>query len=190
MSYFCDNIDAMSAYVPGEQPAAGQRVIKLNQNENAYPPSPAVAKAMAAFDAEQLRIYSDPMARPFAAVVAKVLDIPVDWILPGDGSDDLIQMIVRAAAGPGRAVVIPTPTFPFYRTQAVIENADIVEIPSGRDFSLPIEKLAAANGAVTFIANPNTPSGLGVKADVLESLARHLSGLLVIDEAYADFRRR
>lgn len=186
MSWFRDNIDRMAAYVPGEQTGETD-VVKLNTNENAYPPSPRVMQALAEFDPELLRRYPDAMATRFRRAAAKVLDVDADWILPGNGSDDLIMMIARACTGPKRRMAYPTPTFTFYRTQADIENAPAVEVPFGEDFALPLEELAEANAAVTFVANPNSPSGTAVPVEQLGELAERLDGLLVIDEAYIDF---
>ena len=187
MSYFRKNIDEMDQYIPGTQPAAGEKVIKLNTNENPYPPSPAGLEALRDFDGAGMRVYPDPMAGRFCKAAADVLGVPAEWILPGTGSDDLIVMCVRAIAGPGRAVVIPTPTFPYYLTQAQIAGADVVEIPCDEDFNLPAEKIIAADGALTFVANPNTPTGTFTPMDQLDALAGALSGVLVIDEAYVDF---
>ncbi len=187
MSYFRDNIDAMAAYVPGEQPAADEKVIKLNTNENPYPPSPRAMEVLRAFAGESLRLYPDAMAGRFRQAAAAVLSVSADWILPGDGSDDLIVMIARAAAGPTRAVAYPVPTFPFYVAQGRIEAAEIVEVPYGDGWKLPVDELIAAGAAVTFVANPSTPSGTMATTQQLAALADGLAGLLVIDEAYVDF---
>ncbi len=187
MSYFLNNIDAMEAYVPGEQPKDGMKVIKLNTNENPYPPSPAVADALHDFDTADLRAYPNPMAERFRQVVAKALNVPADWIIPGDGSDDLIAMISRACLSGEKSVVYPVPTFTFYETQGMVQNAKIVEVPLNDDFSLPTDELIKAAGDVTFIANPNSPTGVAADNAELRRLAEGLSGILVIDEAYADF---
>jgi len=187
MTYFRKNIEAMAGYVPGEQPEAGQRVVKLNQNENPYPPSPAVLEALKAFDAGVLRLYPDPMAAALCKAAGEALGVPSEWILPGDGSDDLIMMLARAAAGPARPIAYPTPTFPFYCTQGQIEGAELVEVPAAEDFSLPVERLAEVNAALTFVCSPNSPTGATADADALAELAGRLSGILVIDEAYVDF---
>ncbi len=187
MSYFNDYIEKMAAYVPGAQPAPGEQVAKLNTNENPYPPSPKVAEALRTFDPAWLRRYGDAMATPFRKALADNLGIPMHWVLPGNGSDDLIVMISRACLGPGRRVVYPVPTFGFYCTQGQVENAEIVEVPYDQNFNFPIEKILAANGDVTFVANPDSPSGTMVGNDVLAELAVGLDGLLVVDEAYYDF---
>ncbi|MGB3237975.1 MAG: histidinol-phosphate transaminase [Geitlerinemataceae cyanobacterium] len=187
MSYFRPTIDAISGYVPGEQPSANVRVIKLNTNENPYPPSPKAMQVLRDFDGELLRRYSDPMASAFRHAASQVLGVPADWILAGNGSDDLLTMIMRACTEPGRKVVYPMPTYVLYRTLAEIQGADVVEVPFPDDYSLPVEKLIEAQGAVTFIASPNSPSGTAISLELLDKLASQLSGVLVIDEAYVDF---
>ena len=187
MSYFRDNIDSMSAYVPGKQPAAGETIIKLNTNENPYPPSPKALAALREFNGERLCMYPHPMAGQFRSVVAGVLGISQDWILPGNGSDELIVMIARACAAPDRPIVYPYPTFEFYLTQAEIENAGPIQVPFDDEYNLPVDELVAAGGAVTYVANPGSPSGTAIDNDTLSELAERLTGLLVIDEAYVDF---
>lgn len=187
MSYFRKNIDLMSGYQPGEQPAANVKVIKLNTNENPYPPSPKALQALGEMEGEWLRRYPDPMAGKFRAAASEVLGVPPDWILVGNGSDDLLTMIMRACAEPSKRVVYPMPTYVLYRTLAEIQDGKIEEIPYDDDYQLPLEQLIAANGAVTFIASPNSPSGTAIPLDLLDKLAMQLSGILIIDEAYVDF---
>lgn len=187
MTYFRPTIHAMSGYVPGEQPAPDSKVIKLNTNENPYPPSPQALKVLQEFSGELLRRYPDPMAGAFRQSTSQVLGIPADWILVGNGSDDLLTMIFRACTEPGRRVVYPMPTYVLYRTLAQFQDAECVEVPYPEDYSLPVEALIEAQGAVTFIASPNSPSGTLASVELLDKLATHLSGVLVIDEAYIDF---
>ncbi len=186
--FFRPNIDDMAAYVPGEQPADDSDVIKLNTNENPYPPSPRVAEALQRFSADRLRIYPDASAAKFRRAAADVLDVPPDWILAGNGSDDLIVMLIRAVAGPGRSMAYPVPTFTYYDTQARVADSRRVEVPfADEDYTLPVDALAEANAELTFIANPNSPTGTQAPAEQLADLAARLDGLLVVDEAYADF---
>ena len=186
MSYFRKNIEAMPPYVPGEQPAPGSRVIKLNTNENPYPPSPAVSAVLRDFDLERLRMYSDPNSRAFCQAAAAALGVGADWVLAGNGSDDLLAMIVLACAEPGRKVVYPMPTYVLYRTLAQMQDADILEVPYSDDYELPLEQLIAARGCVTFLARPNSPSGTCPPLEQVRKLAQ-VGGLVVVDEAYTDF---
>ncbi|MBE9031414.1 histidinol-phosphate transaminase [filamentous cyanobacterium LEGE 11480] len=187
-SFFRPAVDAMTGYVPGEQPKPGTKIIKLNTNENPYPPS---AKAMAILhqiDGEWLRRYPDPYARDFCSAVSQVLDVPTDWIIVGNGSDDVLNMLVRACAeGRERKIVYPTPTYVLYKTLAAMQPAEILEVPYSDNFELPIEALVEAQGAITFIASPNSPSGHLVDTDQLRELASRLNGVLAVDEAYVDF---
>lgn len=188
MSYFRAAVDAMTGYIPGEQPKPGTKIIKLNTNENPYPPSPHAIEVLRTLDSEWLRRYPDPYAKDFCQAVSEALDVPRDWILVGNGSDELLNVIIRACAeGSDRTVVYPMPTYVLYRTLAAMQPAQVQEIPYPEDFQLPIEKLVAAKGAVTFIASPNSPSGHLVPLEDLRQLAEQISGILVIDEAYTDF---
>ena len=187
MTLFRDNVEAMTGYQPGEQPAPGTKVVKLNTNENPYPPSPAAIEALHGLDAELLRRYPHPYAQGFREVAGEVLGFDPEWILVGNGSDDLLTMLLRSTAEPGRAVVYPTPTYVLYRTLAQIQNAEVVEAPFDEEYNLPVDALAEAGGAVTLVANPNSPSGTLAPAAQLDELARRLTGVLAIDEAYVDF---
>jgi histidinol-phosphate aminotransferase len=187
-STFRPAIDAMTGYVPGEQPKPGTSIIKLNTNENPYPPSPKAIDVLRNIDPEWLRRYPDPLAREFCNAVSESLNIPPEWVIVGNGSDDVLNILIRACAeGSDRSVVYPMPTYVLYRTLAAMQPAQTVEIPYPPDFKLPIDLLVAAQGAVTFIASPNSPSGHVVPLDDLRELARRVPGVLAIDEAYVDF---
>jgi len=187
MKWFRDNIDRMAGYVPGEQPAPGEKVIKLNTNENPYPPSPPAMEVLRSVDADCLRRYSDPMADVVRQAAGRALGVPSEQVLVGNGSDDVLAMIFRACCAPGRRAAYPMPTYVYYRTLAEIQAADCVEVAFDDDYALPADALADANGAVTFVANPNSPSATFTPVDVLDDLAGRVGGLLVIDEAYVDF---
>ncbi|MBW4511269.1 MAG: histidinol-phosphate transaminase [Scytonematopsis contorta HA4267-MV1] len=185
--YFRPDINAMAGYIPGEQALPGTPIIKLNSNENPYPPSPAVMEVLRNFNWEWLRKYPNPFAQEFRNAISQALGVPADWIIVGNGSDEVLNLLIRACAGTGRKVVYPTPTYVLYSTLTQMQSAELVEIPYGEDNILPLEELVVANGSVTFIATPNSPSGHVVPANDLRSLAANLSGVLVIDEAYVDF---
>ncbi|WNZ45811.1 histidinol-phosphate transaminase [Leptolyngbya boryana CZ1] len=186
-SYFRPSVDAMAGYVPGEQPKPGTPIIKLNTNENPYLPSPHAIAVLKNLDPEWLRRYPDPYANDFRQATSEALNIPKDWIMVGNGSDDMLNVVVRACAEPGRKVVYPMPTYVLYRTLTEIQDADRLEIPYGENNQLPLDALIEAQGAVTFIASPNSPSGHVVAMSDLRQLAANLNGVLVIDEAYVDF---
>ena len=183
--HFRNNIAALAGYVPGEQPR-DEKVIKLNTNENPYPPSPRVFAALRKAINPSLRLYPEPLADSLRAVAANVYGVKRENILAGNGSDEILSIIMRSFIGPHDRVAFPVPTYSLYDTLIAIQQgiACPVEYPS--DFSLP-EALAAQNGAVTFLCNPNSPSGTLVALPDIEQLARAVSGILVIDEAYIDF---
>ena len=186
MGVFRSNIEAMDVYVPGA-PAEEPGVVKLNQNENPYPPSPKALAVLREFAGQSLRLYPDPLATVFCRAAGEVLGVPPERILVGDGSDDLIIMIARAALGPRRTMVTTDPTFPYYLTQAQVEGARVVAVAAREDFSLPIEEMAATDAQVIFVAAPNSPTGATADAELLGWLAARTSALVVIDEAYVDF---
>lgn len=177
----------MTGYVPGEQPKSDTPIIKLNTNENPYPPSLAAIAALQTLNGESLRRYPDPYASEFRQATSEALGVPMDWLIVGNGSDDILNIIIRACAQTERKVVYPVPTYVLYRTLTAMQPAETIEIPYGDDYRLPIAELIAANGAVTFIASPNSPSGHIVSIDELRRLAAALAGILVVDEAYVDF---
>ena len=185
MSFFRPNIERMSGYVPGEQPQE-EGFIKLNTNESPYPASAKVLRAIRAAVNGDLRLYPDPMATALREKVAEVYDTRPARVLVGNGSDDLLTIIVRSFAGPRAVVAFPAPTYSLYPTLAAIENARLRAVPYPPDFSLPA-RLFRKGAAVTFVANPNSPTGTTVSPKELARLARAVSGVLVIDEAYVDF---
>ena len=187
MSYFRPELNALDAYAPGEQPSSDLKVVKLNTNENPYPPSPSAIAALHAIKADQLRLYPQPFADEFRASTAKVLGVDPSWILVGNGSDDILTMLIRSVAGPGRAVAYPSPTYVLYETLARIQDAPVTEAAFDVDYTLPIDELVAAGAALTLVASPNSPSGTRPSNDRLAELASRLDGLLAIDEAYVGF---
>ncbi|MGC1305750.1 MAG: histidinol-phosphate transaminase [Phormidesmis sp.] len=190
---FRPDINHMTGYQPGQWPALNAGVLKLNSNENPYPPSPKVLAALTDITGESLRRYPDPRAQEFCQTVSETFGIPADWVIAGNGSDDLLTMLVRACAeGHHRALAYPMPTYVLYRTLAAMQPAGTTEIPyagtaHGQVWQLPVEKLLQTQAAVTLVASPNSPSGHIVPIDDLRSLAKGLSGVLAIDEAYVDF---
>ena len=184
--YFLSHIDRMAGYVPGEQPRDGG-FIKLNTNENPYPPSPRVAEAIAGALGDRLRLYPDPVGTTFRKVAASLHSIEPEMILTGNGSDDLLTILTRAFAGPGDVVAYPSPSYILYRTLAEIQGARAVEVPFEADWSLDPVKFARPAPRLAFIANPNSPSGSSISPAQLGAIARGLDCPFVVDEAYVNF---
>ena len=187
MSYFRSAVDSLRAYEPGEQPSPDDDVIKLNTNENPYPPSPRAMAALRDIDPEHLRRYPDSFAAEFRTSAADVLGVDPDWILVGNGSDDILTMLMRSVADTRRAVAYPVPTYALYRTLAHIQDAPVVEVGFGDNYDLPVDALVQTGAALTLVASPNSPSGNRIPNDMMSDLASRLDGLLAIDEAYVDF---
>lgn len=185
MSYFRDNIEALKGYTPGFQPKQSD-IIKLNTNENPFPPSPAVMEALSRIGAEKLRRYPDPLGDDFRRAAAEVHGVKPENIMCCNGGDDLLTLAFRAFCDENRPVAYPVPTYSLYPVLAKLQNCRAIEIPFDDEFNLPV-KLTKIDAALTMVCNPNAPSGSFVSVGELASLADELSGVLLIDEAYVDF---
>jgi histidinol-phosphate aminotransferase len=177
----------MAPYTPGEQPGPGERVIKLNTNENPYPPSPQVMDAIRALEPERLRRYPNPTASDFRAVAARVHGVTPEMIIAGNGSDEILAMAVRTYLGPGDILAYPHPTYSLYPVLAEIGDVKVAEVPWAPDWRLPADALIASGARAIFFANPNAPSGTLVSREEVRALAARFDGLLFVDEAYVDF---
>lgn len=187
MTYVRPEIAAMSGYVPGEQPQAG-KFIKLNTNENPYPCSPAVARAIEAAVQQGLARYPDPLASAFRRRAAEVLGVEPDWILCGNGSDDILTIVTRAFVGTGQWLRLPYPSYILYKTLAQIQGASAEEVHFGNDWSLGDAFAAPRDGLrLAFLPNPNSPSGTVLSPSRVLELAERLPCPLLVDEAYVDF---
>src|SRR5438552_14330987 len=131
------NVRHMDGYTPGEQPSPGQRVVKLNTNENPFPPSPRVMQAVREIEPEMLRRYPDPTADAFRCAAAQVLGLTPDMIICGNGSDDILTIATRTFVGPGGTLAYPDPTYSLYPVLAKLEEANSIPAPSRTDWSLP-----------------------------------------------------
>jgi len=187
MTYFRPEIEAMAGYVPGEQPQT-DRFIKLNTNENPYPASPAVARAIEETLHSGLNKYPDPMGWEFRRKAAEVLDVEPDWILAGNGSDDILTIVTRAMVGQGQLLRLPYPSYILYETLAQIQGARSEEVHFRPDWSLPPHfGESAGDLRLVFLPNPNSPSGTVVPPEQVLELAQRLPCPLLVDEAYGDF---
>jgi histidinol-phosphate aminotransferase len=186
MSFFRNEIEAIAGYVPGEQPQDGS-YIKLNTNENPYPPSPAVAEAIQKAIA-RLPKYPPALADPFRQKAAELLGVEPDWILCGNGSDDILTILTRTLVGAGELLRLPYPSYILYRTLAELQGANFEEVHFNADWSLP-EAFSDTMGKLklVFLPNPNSPSGTMIPPEKVLEIARRLPCPLLVDEAYADF---
>jgi histidinol-phosphate aminotransferase len=180
-------ISAMHGYTPGEQPQGGT-FIKLNTNENPYPCSPKVNEAIQAALARGLRKYPDPMATAFRTAAAKVYGVEPDWILCGNGSDDILTIVTRAFVGQGELLRLPYPSYILYKTLAQLQGANSEEARFTSDWKLsPAFAETKPNLKLVFLPNPNSPSGTMVSREAILDLAEQLPCPVLVDEAYADF---
>jgi histidinol-phosphate aminotransferase len=177
----------MAGYTPGEQPKPGERVIKLNTNENPFPPSPRVVDAIRRITPDTLRRYPSSMADEFRTVAARVHGVSPENILAGNGSDDILQIALRSYCGPGDVLVCPDPTYSLYPVLAELADVRLIPVPWEPGWRLPAAALLREGARAMFFANPNSPSGTSVAVAEIEALARETEALVLVDEAYADF---
>ncbi len=201
-------IERLHAYVPGEQPTWADTarpvrpVVKLNTNENPYPPSPKAMDAVAALPAEALRLYPPPLSDKLRAAAARALNLPeergfaAEHVLGTNGGDELLRLLITVYCepneGPG-GIGLTTPSYSLYGVLAGIHGAAVTEVQRDAETLAPPEPeaIAAAWNAtgcrLGFLVNPHAPSGRGEDAAWLKRLADAFDGLLVVDEAYVDF---
>lgn len=201
MEHLRADVRSMAAYTPGEQI---NNCTKLNTNECAWGPSPAVLEALRGVTADQLRLYPSPLCDRVRGAAADVFGVSADQVLVGNGSDDCLTVIMRSFVVPGdptrNVVACPWPTYSLYDTLASIQGVEIrhsdwlaeadpaLESKDGvPGWHLPVTSLLASGAKVVFLATPNNPSATLVPRAALEFLASKLDGILVVDEAYIDY---
>ncbi len=183
--FFCSTYNTLVPYEPGEQPRDGEILIKLNTNENPYPPSPKVLDALSRAEAEKLRLYSDPACADFLAAMAKAYGVGAGQVIAGNGSDEALAFAFGAFGEKGAA--FPDLTYGFYENLARFFGVKTRRIPLREDFSVCVDDYADEEGMVV-IANPNAPTGLHLPLSEIERLLRqNPDRLCLIDEAYVDF---
>ena len=184
--FWSERIKDLVPYTPGEQPK--DRVfIKLNTNENPYPPSPKVLKAIEAAAGEGLRLYPDPEATALRTAIAEYHGLAPEQVFCGNGSDEVLGLCFYAFFTPGKKVIFPDITYRFYPVYTKLFGLDWEEIPLNEDFTLPVEKFLGGNGGAV-ICNPNAPTGRTLPlSDVRRILDANPDVVVLVDEAYADF---
>jgi histidinol-phosphate aminotransferase len=176
----------LRAYVPGEQPKISG-LIKLNTNENPYPPSPRVLRAVKAAVDGRLRLYPNPTSQALRQRLARFHGCRPENVIVGNGSDELLAMATRAFVEPGARIQWFVPSYSLYPVLAQMHGARGSAIPLEKDFTLPPHSRVRRDAALTFVTTPNAPSGRGYRTSELDVLCRALRGVVVLDEAYVDF---
>ena len=189
MNFERPNIQAMRGYSSGEQPDSAD-VIKMNTNENPYPPGPAVAQALAGLRVESLRRYPQPTALPLRKELAALHGVSVDNLLVTNGGDELLRLLLATFVETHECIATAAPSYSLYEVLAAAHGCRMRDYPLNADWSLPADLAARMNAdgiKLCFIVNPHAPSGTLTNVAQLEALARDFRGVLVIDEAYVDF---
>jgi histidinol-phosphate aminotransferase len=189
MTYIRKNIQRMAGYVPGEQPRVAG-LIKLNTNENPYPPSPKVLQTLRAAIDGKLRLYPDPTATGLRQKLGKIYGFDADQILIGNGCDDILNLCVRAFCGECEKLAYFWPSYSLYPVLANIQGATQIELPLDDDFQIsahPSLLAKLAGPKLVFITQPNAPSGVWLQKIALQRVIEEADGVVVIDEAYVDF---
>ncbi len=185
MSSFFDNIRRVTPYVPGEQPEG--KVIKLNTNENPYPPAPAVGEILAATDADLLKKYPEADIGSLVRELSKTYGVKPSQVFVGVGSDDVIGMIFLSCFAGEKPIAFPDITYSFYDVWAELFRVPYRTIPLKEDYTIDVNDYDGDWGGV-IIANPNAPTSIELPiSDVEELVKRHPECIVVIDEAYVDF---
>lgn len=178
---------ALAGYVPGTQPRGG---IKLNTNENPWPPVDAVAEALRNFPVEELRRYPSPGADRFRETAARVHGVAPDQIIATNGGDELLRLALATYVEPGDPVGVAPPSYSLYQVLIQLHGARALELALDEDWDLPEDFAAALNRAdapLAFLVNPHAPSGRLFDRDTIAAIADEFRGVLLVDEAYVDF---
>jgi len=195
------HVQGLPAYIPGEsvealaarQGRSPESIIKLDANENSYGTPPAVQKALASLD--YTHRYPDAEQRDLRAALSSYTGVPADFLLAGNGSDELLSLLSQVLLEPDDSILVCPPTFSMYAFYARLKNCNVIEVPRNTDFSLDVDGIISAAQATSpkmiFIDNPGNPTGIGLPPAWFEKLLT-LSGaegssLIVLDEAYIEF---
>jgi len=172
-------------YVPGEQPR-DRKFIKLNTNENPYPPSPRALEAVRGAAGADLRLYPDPECLSLRRAIARREGLKIEQVFCSNGSDEALAFAFQAFFDPDRPVLFPNVTYSFYPVYAAYFGIPCREVPVGPDFSIPVDQLRGGGGVV--LANPNAPTGIALGLGEIERVVQaNPDAVVIVDEAYVDF---
>lgn len=189
MRFWSPEVRDLEPYVPGEQPKI-QNLLKLNTNENPYPPSPKVVdavQAVLAHQADALRLYPDPDATALKQAIAKQQNVDVSQVFVGNGSDEVLAHIFKAFFIQQEPILYPDITYSFYPVYSQFFGVQTKQIPLNEKFEIDISDYEQENGGI-IITNPNAPTSIALGLDKIEQLLKaNPNRVIVIDEAYVDF---
>jgi histidinol-phosphate aminotransferase len=183
------HLRGLSAYTPGLQPT-GAGWVKLNTNECPYPPSPRVAEAVrreVGGDGSALRLYPNPSSRPLREALAAFHGLGVENVCVGNGSDDILNLLVRIFCLGATAAGMTLPSYSLYPVLVGIQDGRAEVIEFDRTMKLPVDRIASSSATAFFLTSPNAPTGVGFKTSEIEGVLQAFRGILVVDEAYAPF---
>ena len=181
-----DKVRKVVPYTPGEQPKAAD-IVKLNTNENPYPPSPRVMEALKSLDANRLRLYPDPKIEELVTAIAEVYGRKEKEVFVGIGSDDVLAMCFMTFFNSGKPILFPDITYSFYDVWAELLRIPYETQPLDEDFHICVEDYRKENGGIVF-PNPNAPTGAALPSDSIEEIVRaNPDSVVIVDEAYVDF---
>ncbi|MCW8883880.1 MAG: histidinol-phosphate transaminase [Motiliproteus sp.] len=184
--YWSPSIRDIEPYVPGEQPKGGP-IIKLNTNENPYPPSPKVAEVLRDFPVEKLKLYPDPDASELKQSLADYYQLSMDNVFVGNGSDEVLGLSFMAFFRQVWPILYPNHTYSFYPVYCNLFGIEYRTVPLKPNFCIDVEEYDTANGGIV-IANPNAPTGTALPlAEIVRLLEFNRESVVIIDEAYVDF---
>lgn len=183
---FLDKLRKIDPYVPGEQPKTAS-IIKLNANENPYPPAPGVAEVLRTFDTAKLAVYPDANAKALKTAVAERFSLRPAQVFLGNGSDDVLALAFQSFFCSDKPILYPDITYSFYPVWCDLFRIPYETMPLDEDFCVNVRDYDKPNGGIV-LPNPNAPTGRGVSLDFLEDLLQHNQDcVVIIDEAYVDF---
>ena len=183
---FLDKLRKIDPYVPGEQPKTAN-IIKLNANENPYPPAPGVTEVLRTFDTAKLAIYPDANAKSLKTAIAERFDLQPTQVFLGNGSDDVLALAFQSFFCSDKPILYPDITYSFYPVWCDLFRIPYENMPLDEDFCVDVRDYDKPNGGIV-LPNPNAPTGRGVTLEFLEDLLQHNQDcVVIIDEAYVDF---
>ncbi len=186
MKYAREILRGVEGYVPGEQPKM-PGMVKLNTNENPYPPSPRVLQALREVSTETIRKYPDPVSLALRSAVAERYGYAgPEWVVAGNGMDDVLAMTIRAFVDPGDTIASPYPTYTLYETLSALHGAVFKYVQLDGEYFLP-EEIYETKARVIFVPRPNAPTGTTSPLKSIERLCKSFPGIVFVDEAYVDF---